>query len=62
MDDQIKPFYVKDCVLAAISTGESAGSLIELRDKLSVVHPGCIYYHFSGRALPPPIHPSRLPQ
>jgi hypothetical protein len=44
-------FFVKDCALVPISTGERAGSLIELRDKLAVIHPGCIYFHFWGGRL-----------
>lgn len=46
--NQSYPFYIKNCALAAIATGEKAGSLIELRDKLLVTHTGCIYYHFWG--------------
>lgn len=45
---QCTPFYVKNCSLTAIATGERAGSLIELRDKLLSVDEGCLYYHFWG--------------
>jgi uncharacterized protein DUF5752 len=41
-------FYVKNCSLASIATGERANSLLELRDKLAVVDEGCIYNHFWG--------------
>lgn len=46
-------FYVKNCSLAAIATGERANSLLELRDKLYVVDEGCIYYHFWGARMNP---------
>ena len=44
-------FYVKNCTLASIATGETASTLLELRDKLSKVDEGCIYYHFWGGRL-----------
>lgn len=44
-------FYVKDCALAAIATGIRAQTLLELRDRLSSIHPNCIYYHFWGGRL-----------
>lgn len=47
------PFFVKDCALAAIATGESAGSLAEFRHKLASIHEGCIYFHFWGGRLRP---------
>jgi len=47
------PFFVKDCVLSTISTGEHAGNLIEFRDKLLTIHEGCIYHHFWGGHLRP---------
>lgn len=46
-------FFVKNCSLAAIATGESANSLIELRDKLANVAEGCVYYHFWGGRMNP---------
>lgn len=50
-------FFVKNCSLAAITTGERAGSLFELREKLATVDEGCIYYHFwGGRMKPQFIH------
>jgi hypothetical protein len=45
------PFFLKDCSLAVISTGESAASLIELRDVLQRVPISSIYYHFWGERL-----------
>lgn len=45
------PFQVKDCALAAISTGINAQSLLELRDNLATIPPSCIYYHFWGGRL-----------
>lgn len=50
-DDPPSSFFVKDCALAAIATGIRAQSLIELRDKLSIVPISCIYYHFWGGRL-----------
>lgn len=47
------PFFVKDCLLSTISTGEHAGSLIEFRDKLATIHEGCVYHHFWGGHLRP---------
>lgn len=47
------PFEVKDCVLIAIGTGINAQNLRELRDRLTTVHAGCIYYHFWGGLLVP---------
>ncbi len=49
--EEIKPFYVRDCALAAIATGEKAQNLHEFRDKLLSAHHGCIYYHFWGGRL-----------
>lgn len=46
-------FFVKNCTLAAIATGERASSLLELRDKLAIVDLGCIYYHFWGGRMNP---------
>lgn len=46
-------FVVKDCALAAIATGRRAQSLRELRDHLTDIHLGCIYYHFWGGLLRP---------
>jgi len=45
------PFFIKDCALAAISTGIKIQNIRELRDQLAIVHPGCIYYHFWNRLL-----------
>jgi len=46
--NSISPFIVKNCSLASISAGARAGSLVELRDKLSMVNEASIYYHFWG--------------
>lgn len=45
-DNKPTAFVVKDCALAAIATGLLAQSLSELRDHLTGIHLGCIYYHF----------------
>jgi hypothetical protein len=50
---EVEPFVVKDCTLAAISTGRRAQSLRELRDGLLAVAPESIYYHFWGILLRP---------
>ena len=49
----IQPFAVKDCTLIAIATGVKAQSLREMRDKLTNIHSGSIYYHFWGSLLSP---------
>jgi len=46
-------FSIKDCALAAIATGKKAQSLRELRDRLSTIQTGSIYYHFWGGLLRP---------
>ncbi|MGV8074154.1 MAG: DUF5752 family protein [Syntrophobacteraceae bacterium] len=48
-----EPFAIKDCALTAISTGEKAQNLRELRDRLLTIHAGSIYYHFWGGLLRP---------
>lgn len=45
------PFYVKDCALIEIATGQKALSLVEFRDKLMEIHPGSIYHHFWGKRI-----------
>ncbi|MDT8322742.1 MAG: DUF5752 family protein [Bacteroidota bacterium] len=47
------PFSFKDCTLTAIATGKRAQNLRELRDRLTSVDEGCIYYHFWGGRLRP---------
>lgn len=42
----MEPFYINDCSLAAIATGYKARTLTEFRDRLEIIHPGCIYFHF----------------
>ncbi len=46
-------FRVKDCALAAISTGRRAQTLRELRDGVAAVSAGSLYYHFWGGLLRP---------
>lgn len=56
--DEPGPFYIRNCTLAAIATGERARSLLELRDKLATAEEGCLYYHFWGGHLNPHfVHP-----
>lgn len=53
-----EPFQIKDCALSVIATGEHAGSMFELRDKLSTIAESSIYYHFwGGRLRPTFVHP-----
>ena len=49
----VSVFLIKDCALAAIATGLHAQNLRELRDHLTDIHLGCIYYHFWGGLLRP---------
>jgi hypothetical protein len=44
----VPPFAIKDCALIAIATGIRAQNLREMRDRLTTIHPGSIYYHFWG--------------
>lgn len=48
-----EPFAVKDCALIALSSGERAQNLRELRDRMLTVPQGSIYYHFWGGLLRP---------
>jgi hypothetical protein len=50
------PFYLKDCALSVISTGESASSLMQLREKLFTIPLNSIYYHFWGVRLRSSFH------
>ena len=52
-DGNSQKFTVKDCALAAIATGQRAYNLRELRDKLLIIDPDSIYYHFWGGLLRP---------
>ncbi len=47
------PFKVRDCALITISTGYTAQTLREFRDRLEVVPESSIYHHFWGRFLQP---------
>ena len=49
----VEPFSVRDCALIAIATGQYAFTLAELRDRLEIIPPSCIYYHFWGGLLRP---------
>jgi hypothetical protein len=44
-----RPFYVKDCVLAVLSTGEAASSMSEFKHILTHIPTSSLYYHFWGR-------------
>ena len=46
-------FALKDCALIAISTGQQAQTLRELRDRIETTNQSCIYYHFWGGLLRP---------
>lgn len=57
MQDKKKPFYIKNCSLSSIATGEKASSLIELRNKIALIDEGSLFYHFwSGHLHPQFIH------
>jgi len=56
--DSVNPFNLKDCTLATLATGQRAGSLIELRDKVATIDQDSIYYHFwAGHLHSPLVHP-----
>jgi hypothetical protein len=46
-------FLLKDCALAVMATGESASSLVQLRDVLGTIPTNSIYHHFWGKRLSP---------
>jgi hypothetical protein len=46
-------FAIKDCALIAIATGIRAQNLRELRDRLTSIPIGSIYYHFWGGLMAP---------
>ncbi len=48
-----EPFNVRDCALITLSTGHTAQTLREFRDRLEVVPDASIYHHFWGRFLQP---------
>lgn len=48
-----KPFFVKECALGVLSTGEAAGSIIELKEILSRINTTSLYFHFWGRHFRP---------
>lgn len=47
----LSPFHIKDCTLAAIATGIKAQTLVELRERVAIVPPSSIYFHFWGGRL-----------
>ncbi len=48
-----RAFYIKDCALVSISTGQKVYSLAELLENLRDIHAGSIYHHFWSRLLRP---------
>jgi hypothetical protein len=48
-----RSFYVRDCALAAVSTGQRAQNLRELSKTLASIPDASIYYHFWGSRLRP---------
>ncbi len=46
-----EPFFIKDCALVTIATGQKAQNLKELRNRLLTIHLGSIYHHFWGGTL-----------
>lgn len=53
MESVPTPFFVKNCSMTAIATGDRANSLMELRDKLAFIDESSIYHHFWGGRLKP---------
>jgi len=49
----VERFPIRDCALIQIATGVRAQNVRELRDRLLLVHPGSIDYHFWGGLLRP---------
>ena len=45
-DQKSREFIVKDCAIATIATGDSAGSLIDFREKIAKIPLDSLYYHF----------------
>lgn len=55
------PFFLKDCALIGVSTGESASSLLQMKEVLERIPLSSIYHHFwGGRLRPTFIHPDYL--
>ncbi|HXF29864.1 MAG TPA: DUF5752 family protein [Chlamydiales bacterium] len=52
-NSNLKPFYLKDCSLAVVATGESAYSLAQFREILTRIALSSIYYHFWGERMRP---------
>ncbi len=48
-----KPFFVKDCALAVVSTGKTASSIEEFKEVLPYISLSSIYFHFWGRHFRP---------
>ena len=46
-------FAVTDCAMLSIATGLEAQNLREMRDRLSIIPVGSVYYHFWGAHLRP---------
>ncbi len=53
MNSGSRSFQVRDCALITLSTGYTAQTLREFRDRLQVVPDSSIYHHFWGRFLQP---------
>lgn len=48
-----EPLHLRGCAFTALSTGEEAASLRELRDRILRIPVTSLYYHFWGRLLRP---------
>lgn len=46
MSEKPTSFIVKDCTISTIATGISAGSLIDMKEKIAAAPLECLYYHF----------------
>jgi hypothetical protein len=51
------PFRIKSCYLSTIAIGESASTILELRDLLLIIPKASLYFHFWGERLRPTFTP-----
>jgi hypothetical protein len=49
----VEPFVVRDCAIAAIATGIRVENLRELLQRIETIHEGALFYHFWGGLLRP---------
>lgn len=54
------PFFIKDCALAVIATGEIAESMVQFKEVLRRIPLNSIYYHFWGSRLRSTVSPPQF--